>query len=390
MSLDPEDQTEGFFDALENVAKVGLVTVPRVSSLLGPVGTMVGPTAGAILASAFEAAIIKPESSAGTQGQDSAAAERALLAEASLQAVLAMEQDTPLFTEILTKMEANWAANAPNVDAFASKVLPYLTDCALDIATNKWALATALVGSTESTFEEYRRPLQVGSLPESMAKSDGYPFVKGLLEPTIPLANQKEGFNWLGSALKYAVSYPKPLVTKVARAALGELVPKPVEKVTNIISGHTGSISSEPPPNLQAARILLKRAVMADTALQALMSLSQEKLQSVLVYPPNDGHPEGLFDFIKTVVQKIGPIALATARRAVRQITPALIDAAANSMKSDSSSTTPTRPITQGRPRSLLDQLLDERLVYASHLRRETWDDTEDRPVVMREPSPDF
>lgn len=362
---------EGFMDVLKTIARVGSVALPIASGLLGPVGGLVGTAAGALLGSVSEAQSMAEGSLEAADG----AAERALLAEASLQAVLSLP-DVPERQEILAKMQQNWAANAPGVDAVAAAVAPRLTECALDIALDRWAKASdpsRRPGDQEAVLEP--RPLGVGGLTESAMSGPGAGFIAGLFGPTRPLAGEEEGlFDWLGPVLKTAVTAAKPLVSQVAKAAVATLAPKLLEEVVGGGVGGGGggsgteSSDSAPAPGSKVpqAQVLLKRAVVADTALQALMSMPREKLDRLRVSPATpDGPAEGIFDFVKTVVQKMGPAVLDTAKKAVKTYAPVLLSALAADKRSGGG-VGPVAPGTGGRTAvpstrrggSLLDDLL--------------------------------
>ncbi|KND90486.1 hypothetical protein TOPH_04669 [Tolypocladium ophioglossoides CBS 100239] len=343
---------EGFMDVLKAVARVGSVALPIASGLLGPIGGLVGTAAGALLGSVAEAQAMAAE---GSFEAADGAAERALLAEASLQAVLSLP-DVPERQEILAKMQTNWTANAPKVDAVAAAIAPQLTECALDIALDRWGKASdprRRPGSEEAVLEP--RPLTVSGLSESAMSGPEAGFVAGLFGDTRPLAGEEGLIDWLGPVLKTALTAVKPLVSQAAKAVVTDLAPKLLAKVVGAVGGGSESSAATPDPDSKVpqVRVLLKRAVVADTALQALMSLPREKLDRLRVNAatPN-GQAEGIFDFVKRVVQKIGPAVLDTAKKAIKTYAPVLLGALADKATGGA----PVPSIKQ-RP-SLLDDLL--------------------------------
>ena len=367
-----------------------------------------------------------------------------LLAEATLQAVLSLP-DVPERQEILTKMESTWKANAPNVDALAAAMTPQLTECALDLALDRWSKAATGQNrrpeGQEATLEPM--PLNVGTLPESVTSGPEAAFVTGLLGHTRPLAGEEGMFDWLGPVLKTAVAVAKPLVSQVAKTAVTTIAPKLINKVVGAIGGRAESgESAEAMPALSAkvsqVQVLLKRAVMADAALQAVMSMSKAKLDRLRVNGQSaESEAEGIFDFIKTAVQKAGPVVLDTAKKAAKTFAPVVLKAVADKVSGSTGSTGSTGgtggPAAPGikRGASLLDDLLGgaaagvlngaRAAVEVSHVqpmvvssrmaesvsldamlatrerewrpsmeRRPSWDSNDDAPVLMDTPPPEF
>ena len=330
---------EGFFDVLRTVAQIGPAALPIASSLLGgPLGGAIGTAAGAILSSVAGAESFAASSSHGPEGQvngDSlvpGAAERAVLAEAALQTVLSLE-GSPELEQILGHMRSNWESNSPNVDAIASRFQPQLMECALDIMVKKWDyLAAHGTNQQEATIMLERRSLLGTSEPEGSTgrNKEGGDFLEGLLAPTLPISGQEGMFDALGPLLRKAVSYAKPIVSKVAKVALTEYGGKLINKlVGSDQSRDQESLPTTKGVHNEAAKIVFKRALMADAALQALMSCPRADLENLKPKPSSsDGDKqEGVFDFIKTAVQKIAPSVLDTAKSAAKNLLPMLIDA---------------------------------------------------------------
>jgi hypothetical protein len=239
--------------------------------------------------------------------------ERALLAEASLQAVLAIEQSSEL-NEIVEHMRQTWSANAPEVDQAATLIVPYLKERAQHIAEYHLEDANE---QTVGSKKLKRRPLAIRLSPGSEGPKD---FAKGLFSPTIPLAGREQVFSSLGPVLRDAILAVEELVSETGKAAINERVPKLLEKSRAVNSTQS---------DLEATRILIQRAIMADAAYQALASLSEQKLQALQLLPLGSTaiEHESIFDFIKRVIQKTGPVALHPTKQAVKKFIPLLIDA---------------------------------------------------------------
>ncbi|KAF7544912.1 hypothetical protein G7046_g9680 [Stylonectria norvegica] len=304
---------EPFYEVLSTVAKVDTKSLPITSPLLGPVGSLVSTAAGVLLSSVVWAEII----ATGNVTEIPGASERALLAEASLQAVLAIKE-SPELDEILEGMEKNWTANNPQVDEAAALFCPQLTESAIEIAT--YRLESGIEQFEEGNAALKRRPLAVRDIPKTAVNGQGQDFIKGLFKPTLVLPGRREIFSSVGPVLKKAVSAETFLVSPSSKTTLAEKVPKLAQKGTISTAGSASNSNEE------ATRILLQRAIMADAALQALMSLPGQKLEALELDPFYLGKPEGIFDFLKSVVQKIGPVALIPAKRAAKQFAPILID----------------------------------------------------------------
>lgn len=183
----------------------------------------------------------------------------------------------------------------------------------------------------------------------------------------------------------------------------------------------TISDSSNSNQHQEATRILLKRAIMADTALQALMTLPSHKLEQLKPVNPETGDAEGIFDFIKDTVQKLRPLALDTAKQAAKTYLPSLIDSASQKVSSKlgfkTESSGSARSLSK-KP-SLLDTLngknaatkvshvqnmaTDTAIIDVTPLIRarhrlwvpsdewqKCWDGNDDGPVMMNRPPPDF
>ncbi|UPK99310.1 hypothetical protein LCI18_010245 [Fusarium solani-melongenae] len=281
---------------LRTVAGLGSAVLPIASSLLGPMGSLAGMAAGHFLGKLTRESMQSENGMAGMPGDDDAIAARALVAEAAFEVILSVNE-SPEHEEVIKKMKDIWSTSAPNVDALASVLTPGLTECALDIASHR--LERATTGTTrqgqESTLLPERRDLGISVHEAGGAEAA---FVQAI------------------TVSKAAV----PIVGKVASGALSGVV--------GLLGGllRSESMSDSVSPNKEATRILLKRALMADTVLQALMILPHEKLERLQVTHNNSGETEGIIDFIKTGVQKLGPTVLNAAKNMANKYVPIAIN----------------------------------------------------------------
>ncbi|RSM11261.1 hypothetical protein CEP52_003134 [Fusarium oligoseptatum] len=409
-SVPSGDQAE-FFNILKTVAGVSSAVLPIASSLLGPVGSLAGMAAGHFLGKLSRESMQSESGMAGVPGDDDAIAARALVAEAALEAILSASE-SPEHQEVIKKMKDIWSTSAPNVDALAPVLTPGLTECALDIASHR--LERVTTGTTrqgqESTLLPERRDLGISIHEAGGAEAA---FVQAMYGPTRPLADAEGGWGWLGSVISTVGKVAVPIASKAAGSALSS--------VAGSLGGllRSESMSDSVSPNEEATRILLKRALMADTALQALMTLPREKLERLQVTNNNSGETEGIIDFIKTGVQKLGPTVLNAAKNMASKYVPIAINYGAKKISTHlglPAEALPNRTIRK-QP-SFRDSLNAGNIVKVSHVQntpeesgsvdltalllarqevwkpsnvwRKDWDDNDDGPVIMTRPPPDF
>ncbi|KAF4960103.1 hypothetical protein FGADI_1121 [Fusarium gaditjirri] len=302
----PRFDEESFFDTLKSVANVGRNDFLLASPFLGPIGGHLSAVAGTLLGSLKESTL-----SERTDIVTNGLAERAVLAEATLQAILTSEHDEHVI-EVINKMGQFWKAGAPEVDNLAPAITPILAQCSVELSKQ----VSPEHEDSKGPYFRDRRRLEV-DITESVAMNGGTAFIQGLLGPTRQLEGGRDVSEWLGPVLITAVSESKPLASKPASAALSGILGREVLSIE-------ASTSSA---NEDATRILIKRAVLADAALQAIMSFPREKLDQLR--PINgDGDDESLFDGIKDLVQKFGPLAIDMMKKAAIRFIPRLVSGA--------------------------------------------------------------
>ncbi|KAI3316812.1 trypsin-like serine protease [Xylariaceae sp. AK1471] len=316
------EEAEGFFEVLRSVGSVvgtfGQKALPFVSPLLGPLGGPVSAIAGAALGAMANACaesamdgIVSPLTSPELVAKGTT--ERAILAEASLQAVLKMDQ-SPVTNKILGHMQNTYCNLAPNVKYIAPKLAPGLLSSAYKIAVDK---------NYVQKNEIQRRTLPARPLRGDWAESSfgSNDFVNGMMQPTRPLEGEEAFFDDFGRVMSSAFQFGKPLLQKGAKFGL------------NLLSKALAESSFDAESSLdnhdaQAAELVAKRAIMGEAALQALMTLNKSELGSLqLVNDSGDIHEEGFFDFIKTSAQKIGAVVKDTAATVIKAVVPIVVDA---------------------------------------------------------------
>ncbi|KAJ8456878.1 hypothetical protein ONZ45_g18542 [Pleurotus djamor] len=311
---------EGFLDALKAISRVGSTTVTPGAPFLGPIGSSVAPVAGALLGAIVEKTLSASNSPNCLTAPG--AAERAILAESSLQAVLNLYErspDHPIVQTVLSNMSKEYMYHAPEAGPIAIKLVTQLTECAFDIVAFKFAMVSMGVSASgEATPKLLRQPLTGMASPEGTVTEDA--FFQGLRGAIVPVSGVEDpAFNFVGHLITMALktTLPPPATT---------------------MSAATQSTS----------KLVFQRALMADAALSALRQLPQYQLDQLTVEESGQSHTEGIFDSIKHAAQKIGPYVLVVAQTAIQRFAPTLVDAAASMLKqrlSDSTGSTTTSPL---------------------------------------------
>ncbi|KAJ8509565.1 hypothetical protein ONZ45_g8298 [Pleurotus djamor] len=337
---------EGFLDVLKAIARVGSTTVTPGAPFLGPIGSSVAPVAGALLGAIVEktSSISNSPNCPATPG----AAERAILAESSLQAVLNLYErspDHPIVQTILSSMSKEYMYHAPEVGPIAIKLATHLTECAFDIVAFKFAMALGVSGSGEPMPELVRQPLTGMASPEGTVTEDA--FFQGLRSAIVPVSGVEDGaFNFVGHLITMAAKTTIPLVSHDAKSAIVDISP-------HLLCAPNVELASPPATNMSAAtqstsKLVFQRALMADVALSALRKLPRYQLDHLAFKESGRSHTEGIFVSIKHAAQEIGPYVLVVAQTAIQRFAPTLVDAAASMLKerlSDSTGSTTTSPL---------------------------------------------
>ncbi|KAI0444258.1 trypsin-like serine protease [Xylaria telfairii] len=316
------EQPEGFIDTFKKVAvvlsTVGQHALPLVSPfggrLGGPLTAIAGTALGAMANACTESAtdgtvsslISTKEVAAGTM-------ERAILAEASFQAVLNME-DNATNKKIRSDMENTYTNLAPNVKYIAPKLVPGL----LNSASRINVMRNFRKQEEKCSRRPPPKPLTINGEESSIESND---FVDGMMQPTRPLEGEEAFFDSFGDMLQTAFQVGKPLLHETAKAGLAVL--------SNVLEeSSTETESSIDSNEAEAAELLAKRAIMGEAALQAVMKLSKAELdQLYLVDDDGYTHEEGFFDFVKTTAQKIGTVIKDVTPFVVNTVVPVVIGA---------------------------------------------------------------
>ena len=317
------------FDVLKNVMKIaapiagGIITAGG-PIFLGPAGAPVAALANVALGAAAklaETAMDDPESATGgAPANVDGYAERALLAEASLQAVVRMDSQVLRKSGTLDEMEKVFKTLRPRVEMLAPHVLKGLIEPALKIALAEIREPHL---SKETALSDQRTEIALSGEDSSESAIDPRvgDFMQGLLAPTQVLGGEESFFDTLGKVLNTAVHVVPPILGTVNTGM-------------NILGGlfggaESGGLSDQTDEMNETLMTLGHRAIMGEAALQALMTLPRQQLEE-----------EGMFDSIKQAVQKIGQTVIKAAPGVIRTVGPIVLKALAGA-ESDLVSLTP-------------------------------------------------
>ncbi|TGJ86738.1 hypothetical protein E0Z10_g2056 [Xylaria hypoxylon] len=327
-------QAQGFFDVLKGVgsvvAAVGKRSVPFVSPLFGPAGGAVSAIAGAALSTMANACAEPTMEGISAESAVEGTAERAILAEASLQAVLKMER-SPITDKILNHMETTYTSLAPNVEYIAPKLAPGLLSSAYKITVDRNFI------QKEQTPD---RLLPARPFPGDQAESsiDSNDFMDCMMAPTRPLEGEELFFDDFKRALLTGLRIGKPLLSDTAKHGLFRLNKALAESSFDAqfsIDNH----------DAQAAELVAKRAIMGEAALQAVMTLNKSELADLqLVNDHGDFHEQGFIDFVKTAGQKIGSVVKETVIPMSKTMVPIVLDVLAKTTPAPHTNSAPIEP----------------------------------------------
>ncbi|KAJ5646698.1 hypothetical protein N7490_003070 [Penicillium lividum] len=334
----PENE-EAFFDAFKSVAaitpQIGRVHLQMVSPLLGPLAGPLSAIAGAALFAAANAAgaELGPGNIPKTpQGKT----ERAILAEATLQAILGLH-DPELADIILTGMKVNYLELASDITYIAPKMTHLLKDSALRLAVSQDYLR-----KVDNMRLGTRRPIRQYET-ESVSEIDAShsPFLEALLQPTRPIDGEEFFFDGLGPTLRHGAREISPFVGMQARIKLQQLNDAFAQHDRDRVS----QTSFDDRNDDMATTLLNKRAILAEAALRSVMNFDKLNLARISETETklNFGL-ERFFDGVKSTVQVIGSAVSKVSPKVINAFLPIMADALGkDSTKSGALSPPPQR-----------------------------------------------
>ena len=299
-----ETEEEGFMDVLRTVASA-------LPTGLGIVGGPIGALAGFALSAAsnLTAESVDAESAMDGSTIHEGSMERAILAEATLSALQSAKLPPGLEESIFSDMKDVVMKALPVIRKAAPHVMGAMMEPALKIALdslhNYNQRAAAGAESFEAaTSEPFRPTVLYSSDIDNRADHQTEAFL-GLLQTSLRQnlqesamdVDSEEGFldvikagaRFAGQGVLAAVKHGLPILVDVMKQSGGA-------------ESFEDQPDSGPAARLLAADPLAQRALVADAALKAVMSVPPEQLQE-----------EGFFDFIGDAIKTIAPIAMKVA-----------------------------------------------------------------------------
>ncbi|KAH0564820.1 hypothetical protein GP486_001793 [Trichoglossum hirsutum] len=297
---------EGFFDLVKQGIGFGGPILKNVIGTalplsLGPLGGPVAALAGIAISAAGKLAETGTGAESAIPGVDplDGVAERAILAEAALTAMMKMDN------QVLAE-----EGFFDDVWSVAKKVLPVVKNVApkvLDVVA-KPALQLALENLNKGHGAEglYTQPIEVPrSAPRPVARTTANTGAVGLMD-RLEHANSQNAEGFFGDIAKIASKGLKgavPVLSLVAKHGLPLL--------QGAFAEADMGDAPPPPPVLAGMDGMHQRAVLAEAALQAALKAPQHVLEE-----------EGFFDIMSAAVAKIAPIVLKAAPQIIKTVGP--------------------------------------------------------------------
>ena len=294
------DDEEGFWDSIKDVIKVGAPIVSgalsTVSPFLGPVGGPVAALAGVAISAAGKGAAESDfeNPSSGSASDQPGNAERAILAESTLQAVLNADASKVQALGLSRDIMNNYKKASNQAETVGPKLLPALLPTALHVSND------LLQKSAESGFVPRGSPEAI-KIPQSVKNGPIDPFTQRLLRPTIRETDEESIWDTIGSV----VSAAKTGVNFVSNG---------LNVVGSLIPGAESAFGETPTDKHLGT--LAKRALLAESALQAVRNSSPQVLDSL--------DAEGFLDNIKKFAQKIAPAVIRYAPVVAKAVVPVI------------------------------------------------------------------
>lgn len=241
-------------------------------------------------------------------------AQRAALAEATLQTVLKIDSDAPESKLILSKMAQLYSSKK-----LQAAVAPKLFQCIAGPVLRISMEPPKPTGSSQTVHVLRELPnSRIDKSESSFTSSTEAAFAAQLLQPTVCVSGEEGFFDFLGSAIKSGLKYA-PL--------LGNAAKKGIDLALSSLNATESAIDSDHTDNA-LADTLFRRAVVAECALQAVQQINVEQLKNVhLVNPESDGeNTESFFGAIKTSMQFIARKIIQTAPDVIRNVGPVAIN----------------------------------------------------------------
>ncbi|KAL8378022.1 hypothetical protein RB595_008626 [Gaeumannomyces hyphopodioides] len=301
---------ESWISVIGGLVGAASPALPFAGTLIGgPVGGALGTVVGGLIGSLASAESMEDDSL--SKKASDAAPDRAVLAEAALQTVMAL-QGGPQTDYILNHIKRTCGNGVPNVDKIADALRFIVTKHASQMTVQAMNRNSILTQPPAEAMPDRRR---LEALTESgLGDFKGKDLYECLMTPTIPVSGEEGFIGSLGPLISKGMGLAKPIVTDFARKALEKYGPKFISIIAGKLGHAESTFDDHEMLNKNAVAMVIQRAYLADASLQALSSLNKSDLQMLKLEPQvAEEHgldEEGVWDFFKSVAQTIGPIAL--------------------------------------------------------------------------------
>ncbi|KAJ8507114.1 hypothetical protein ONZ45_g10480 [Pleurotus djamor] len=348
------DIDRGFLDVLHTIATIGSDTYATVKDpLLGAIGPFISPVTGCILAAISTPTITTNPYCIPPPG----IAERAVLSEASLEALLVLYQDNPndpVIKMALSDMSQAYMDYAPQVGDIATAFAPWTVDFAID-ATQSISLGLPLPRGLFKKSKHSNGMAEYQKNTSGRGRGPEGAFVEGLIGGTVSAPRTKPP-RFVKKLISRAVVVKEPLVSKVSKEALATIRPY-------LLTYPTHTNCSVSPAAQFASGLLFQRALVADTALSAMRKLSRSQLDRLKLNCAGrlTGLQEGsIFDFIRSTIERIAPCSLRVAYRPLQHVEASLSFAGAEKRRLELGGIAHSTSPNHGQPRVTYIMELDD------------------------------
>ncbi|ATY67355.1 Serine cysteine trypsin [Cordyceps militaris] len=302
--------TNDFWAMINKVKEIGLYSFGGGQSLtLGPVGWLMGTIAGGMigLLSATARTESQKRYESPTWDLINACACRAQLAEAAFQCVMRLTPSEER-EKVILKMRDYWVDHLSWLpfDTLSEvhllvQLSPIFNDFGFRLAVSQWQKDISANPEVKPLGQEFLKLPRIGQIRFDK-RGDGLLWglfgVQSRFVHSVDQKNVESAAGWLAGVVKTAIQVAQPIVSEAASKDLRRIVDA-------MGMGDSGYI---PIPDMidQEMGWIVKRAVMADMALQVLENLDFEVLAELTVMPRGTERESALAN-IRTIIQQIGP-----------------------------------------------------------------------------------
>jgi hypothetical protein len=291
--------------------KIGAPMIGIAAPFCGPLGAPIGALAsvalGALGKFCAESAM-GAESTIDPSAPVRGLAQRAVLGEAALQAIMAMDKQMLHEEGIFDVMSAVVQKMAPVIKKAAPCIMNIIMPAALNLATTALNQAKQNPGA-ESVFSwpvDESILYNPSNVPVNYENSGVEAFATQLIGPMHYGEDGTEG--WFGDFISSALSKTSNVLVTAAKTGLPILL----DQLSKTESAMPGSPGAEL-PQLEG---LAERAVLQEAALQAVLTLPPQKLEE-----------EGFFSIMRSVIGKVAPVVMKAAPSIIKAVGPIISSA---------------------------------------------------------------